>query len=425
MASDRKELEFDDLDESKYTFFERALAGAAAGTVEHLSLYPFDTIKTNLQSGSNKSDIFRNLSTQKSTNITYKHNLISLISKVKELRIYGKYYVTKTSWKGVGLNMPAVGFAHALQFPIIEWGSTYTGNSFIGGAIGGIVHDIVMTPANVVKQRMQQCSINERMATCSHKKLEFKNYKSSLKCATSIYQNEGYQIFFRSFPAQTSLTLCYMGTFYYLYNDLGKKITNNYMNINKDKWILDWCIRVLFSTFIATMISQPLDNIVTRVNTQYTSKIPKNNDCNKCIKNIKIQKLNEYTKLSYKTKIFTLSSKNHYKGNDYRNQNNNIIQKNSKIYQSNIYSSRNLSSKSASSPPTSRNINNNTTNINQIKPKITIRSAFKELKSEKSPIQSFWKGGGMRLCLTMPSNFLTWATYESIKSVFDRTSLNP
>lgn len=56
---------------------------------------------------------------------------------------------------------------------------------------GSILHDLIMTPTEMLKQRKQLCS----------KKI---NYYKLLK---DIYRDEGYKAFYRGFPAQLLMSM--------------------------------------------------------------------------------------------------------------------------------------------------------------------------------------------------------------------------
>lgn len=229
----------EDLDSDKHSLAARSFAGGIAGLVEHLAIYPFDTIKTNSQTG------LRNQ------------------LRIKTGLDYIKWYKCAPAWSGVSALVPACTLAHALQFPCIEITEkalqnrfTNINSSFWAGVVGILPHDLVMNPANVVKQRMQQISNTNR---------------SSWGVAKELYKAQGPWVFYRSLPAQYSVGAVFMGTFYYCYNDILKNKMKD--NIEKQKlerhWFLAWLFRNTLATICAVIATQPLDTIVTRVNTGY------------------------------------------------------------------------------------------------------------------------------------------------------------
>lgn len=233
----------DDLDPEKYSLALRSGAGGLAGLVEHLVIYPFDTIKTNRVTGLGKQ------------------------LPINSLLDYGKWYGTRRAWAGVNCLIPACTIAHAFQFPCIEYSQTLLEekklapilpSSFWAGMIGILPHDLVMNPANVVKQRMQQYTNTQ---------------KSSIQIARELYRKQGLGIFYRSFPVQYGVGATSMGIFYLFYNDLLVKYQNSLSCSKREflqnHWYLSWFLRNTIATSVAVVATQPLDNVVTRVNTQY------------------------------------------------------------------------------------------------------------------------------------------------------------
>ena len=47
-------MEWEERDTSQISLFKHCIAGSIAGVVEHLAMYPFDTLKTHLQSSNGR-----------------------------------------------------------------------------------------------------------------------------------------------------------------------------------------------------------------------------------------------------------------------------------------------------------------------------------------------------------------------------------
>ena len=62
-----------------------------------------------------------------------------------------------------------------------------------------------------------------------------------------------------------------MGSFYFFYNDIiPNKMKDHIKKEQLDEhWIITWLIRNSLATALAVLITQPLDTVVTRVNTGY------------------------------------------------------------------------------------------------------------------------------------------------------------
>uniref|UniRef100_A0A8D9AN98 Mitoferrin n=1 Tax=Cacopsylla melanoneura TaxID=428564 RepID=A0A8D9AN98_9HEMI len=121
------------------------VAGAAAGVMEHCVMYPLDSVKTRMQSltassselGRGMGDVFRGMVAQEGV--------------MRPLR-------------GVNAVILGAAPAHALYFSCYEFlkenftNKTLINNNVGYGLAGGIatmLHDGIMTPADVVKQRLQ------------------------------------------------------------------------------------------------------------------------------------------------------------------------------------------------------------------------------------------------------------------------------
>ena len=198
----------EDLDSDKHSLLTRSVAGGLAGLVEHLAIYPFDTLKTNTQTGlRGEIKINRNID-------------------------YVKWYGKRQAWAGVNALIPACTVAHALQFPCIEYTEKFlekrkvSGSSFWAGIIGILPHDLVMNPANVVKQRMQQ--VNQER-------------KGTIQVAKELYRSQGIGVFYRSLPAQYR---SYQNQFYQI---ISRAL---FMNFSNFFMVLALFIWARFITFI-------------------------------------------------------------------------------------------------------------------------------------------------------------------------------
>lgn len=136
-------MEWEERDSSKMSLLSHCIAGSCAGIVEHLALYPVDTLKTHLQaSGSSK------LSFSKTARI--------LVVEEGLLRFYK------------GANVAGLGCipAHSGQFAVYEMlkdkldfknqNFNVASTLFIGGA-STFAHDFFQSPADLIKQRLQLC----------------------------------------------------------------------------------------------------------------------------------------------------------------------------------------------------------------------------------------------------------------------------
>ncbi|KAK1939518.1 putative Mitochondrial carrier protein [Babesia divergens] len=159
-------------------FWQHAVCGSAAGVMEHLALFPLDTLKTRLQCG---WCYCRKLA---ATPALDSLNGISTMS-VPRSQLYQNLFR--------GCNVIAVGCipAHIMYFSVYETMKKH-GSVGVAGAMATLCHDVVLTPADVIKQRLQ-----------------IGTYRDSLQCLRQIIQNEGVRSLYRSLSVTLFMNVPY------------------------------------------------------------------------------------------------------------------------------------------------------------------------------------------------------------------------
>lgn len=233
---------FDDPKRSKsFQIYLYMFAGAFAGVSEHTLMYPFDVIRTRMQSIDPQG---RHRSTW--TSFT---NLIT-IEKLKTFR-------------GIGVVVSAAGPAHALYFSLYEnskslllsfyndshYNQTYRAITHgASGCIATLAHDAVMNPVDVIKQRMQMLG---------------SPFESSRKCARHILQTEGARAFYRSYFTQLTMNLPFSAIHFMSY-ELMQDIMNKKREFDALTHIVSGGVAGAFAAGFTT----PLDVCKTLLNTQ-------------------------------------------------------------------------------------------------------------------------------------------------------------
>ncbi|CAI4230996.1 unnamed protein product [Auanema sp. JU1783] len=216
-------------------------AGAFAGAVEHCVMFPFDSVKTRMQS----------LCPCPETKCpTPMHSLMSIVRREGWLRPLR------------GVNAVAVGSmpAHALYFTVYEKLKGFlTGNTAghsntiaygVSGVVATLIHDAIMNPAEVVKQRMQ---------------MAFSPYGSSLECVKCIYKREGLSAFYRSYTTQITMNVPFQAVHFMTY-EFWQQVLNPEHKYDPQSHLLAGG----FAGGLAAAITTPLDCIKTVLNTQQT-----------------------------------------------------------------------------------------------------------------------------------------------------------
>jgi len=215
-------------------------AGAMAGIIEHVLMYPVDVVKTRQQAlACDKTSLKSNSIVRNMLHIGRTEGWFRLLQGAQSMAL-------------------GAGPAHALYFAVYEqvkfagerselkvpdW-AVYGG----AGAAATFFHDGVMAPADVVKQRMQMC--------CSP-------HRTAWECARTVYHTEGIKAFYRAYPTMLSMSLPFQIINFVVYEEL-KKLTNP--NRDYKPWT-HWVSGGLAGGLAAT-ITMPFDVCKTLLNTQ-------------------------------------------------------------------------------------------------------------------------------------------------------------
>ena len=236
------------------------LAGSFAGIIEHFAVYPMDTIKTHVQTAATNDSV-------------------AAARHILELR-GGLGF-----WRGVTMQVGFCGPAHALMFASYEQilrlgGAKQTGDSSSsshgdhdcsdGGGGGGVVvaspspervaavgmvagavstcfHDLVMVPAETVKQRLQ-----------------LGYYRGAWHCLSRmVASGDALGSLYRSLPTTLATNAPY-GAILVATNESVKKVANPDGQYSLPVYVASGA----FSGSVAGLLTTPLDVVKTRLQTQ-------------------------------------------------------------------------------------------------------------------------------------------------------------
>ncbi|KAI8389303.1 mitochondrial carrier domain-containing protein [Blakeslea trispora] len=219
---------------------QNAIAGAMAGIGEHCIMYPVDSIRTRMQVPSSEKALPK----------------IQLISQ-------------KHLWRGVYSVIIGAGPAHALHFTTYEFckaeftkklqSDTILGlpNQLIvsgsAGAIATLSHDALMTPFDMIKQRMQ---------------LSNSTYRSVRDCIRKVYTTEGMRAFYISFPTTVSMSIPFQSIQFATYEYCRSKLNRQNEGYNPKTHTIAGAI----AGMVASSITTPLDVIKTLLQTKGSSE---------------------------------------------------------------------------------------------------------------------------------------------------------
>ncbi|TRY76912.1 hypothetical protein TCAL_02668 [Tigriopus californicus] len=212
------------------------LAGATAGIAEHCVMFPVDSVKTRMQS----------LSCGKQ-----QAGMVAVMrTMVQEEGLF-------RPMKGMNAMAAGAGPAHALYFTALEKTKEHlverrnipehlaSGIAALGATV---VHDAVMTPADVIKQRMQMC--------CSP-------YSSCTNAAVRILQAEGPRAFYRSYLTQLTMNVPFQASMFISYGAI-----QGFFNPNKEYSPVIHFVAGAIAGGIGSAVTMPLDVCKTLLNTQ-------------------------------------------------------------------------------------------------------------------------------------------------------------
>lgn len=213
------------------------LAGAAAGVLEHCTMYPIDCVKTRMQC------------LVPDPRANYRNVLDALYRIVR-------YEGIGNSFRGINAMAYGAGPAHALYFACYEFmkktlSRTGQSNHLAHGTAGvfaTLLHDAVMNPADVVKQRMQMFD---------------SPYKSCLNCLREVYRQEGLRAFYRSYTTQLSMNIPFQSIHFVVY-----EFCQDHLNPQRNYHPhTHWMSGAMAGAFAAAATT-PLDVCKTLLNTQ-------------------------------------------------------------------------------------------------------------------------------------------------------------
>jgi len=221
------------------------VAGAAAGIMEHCVMYPIDSVKTRMQSLCPCPE--RSCKTPVS----------GLISMVKREGIWRPI-------RGVNVIATSAVPAHALYFSVYEkmkfWLTDgHAGYHPLSHGIAGIaatlVHDAIMNPAEVVKQRMQMWA---------------SPYRGCVECARCVFKGEGVCAFYRSYTTQLLMNVPFQSTHFIVY-EFWQQLLNPRHEYDPKSHLIAGAI----AGGAAAALTTPLDVIKTTLNTQEVRTLEK------------------------------------------------------------------------------------------------------------------------------------------------------
>ncbi len=227
------------------TLAANLMAGAFAGIMEHSVMFPVDLIKTRMQSG--ETNLLRTSIVRSATQIASTEGIRSL-------------------FKGLSSVILGAGPAHAVYFALYEFtkenlnsaldiredGSHHPVITSISGAVATMGNEALMTPFDVMKQRMQ---------------LPGNSYCSLSSCFKTTFQNEGISAFYVSYPTTLAMSIPFCALNFTVYES-----SLRVLNPSGEHNPMIHCVSGGLAGAVAAFVTTPLDCIKTLLQTKGIAK---------------------------------------------------------------------------------------------------------------------------------------------------------
>jgi solute carrier family 25 iron transporter 28/37 len=227
-----------DFDPGDLTTGKAMIAGAAAGVMEHVCMYPVDTIKTRLQE------------VRKPGNPGYR-NVIDAFQHIRQHEGFLRLY------RGITAVVLGAIPSHAVHFATYEYFKKKLGGdkegfhpvlNGIAGGIATMAHDAVVTPLDVIKQRLQMYNSS------------YTNVRQSIR---RVFREEGFSAFYKSYPTTVVINVPFMAVYFATYETTKQALVIS-KNID-EKSPLVFVVAGGAAGALAALSSNPLDVIKTRI----------------------------------------------------------------------------------------------------------------------------------------------------------------
>lgn len=234
--------DWEEWDRGQDSFMVHATAGSCAGVMEHVAMFPFDTIKTHMQA----------IHVRGGSKAAQRESLKRL---VKSRGMLGM-------WRGAPGMAAACIPSHAAYFTVYEAAKERLGANRPGhhpiaaaaaGAMATTLHDAVLTPMDVVKQRLQ-----------------LGHHTGVADCVRTVLRNEGPIAFYRSYPTTVVMNFPYAATVVATNESL-----KEWLNPSGEHDMKSYLLSGAGAGAVAAAVTNPLDVVKTRLQTQ---RIDANNE---------------------------------------------------------------------------------------------------------------------------------------------------
>ncbi|XP_034688425.1 mitoferrin-like [Vitis riparia] len=222
-------------------FWQFMVAGSIAGCVEHMAMFPVDTIKTHMQV----------LGPCPIKSVSLSHALRSILKTEGPSGLY----------RGIGAMGLGAGPAHAVYFSIYEiFKKSLSGGNpnnsaahAISGVFATVASDAVFTPMDMVKQRLQ---------------LSSSPYKGVLDCVTRVLREEGFKAFYASYRTTVLMNAPFTAVHFSTYEAAKRGLMEVSPDSADDNRVVVHATAGAAAGALAALLTTPLDVVKTQLQCQ-------------------------------------------------------------------------------------------------------------------------------------------------------------
>lgn len=222
-------------------FWQFMVAGSIAGCVEHMAMFPVDTIKTRMQV----------LGPCPIKSVSLSHALRSILKTEGPSGLY----------RGIGAMGLGAGPAHAVYFSIYEiFKKSLSGGNpnnsaahAISGVFATVASDAVFTPMDMVKQRLQ---------------LSSSPYKGVLDCVTRVLREEGFKAFYASYRTTVLMNAPFTAVHFATYEAAKRGLMEVSPDSADDNRVVVHATAGAAAGALAALLTTPLDVVKTQLQCQ-------------------------------------------------------------------------------------------------------------------------------------------------------------
>ncbi|CAM8967308.1 unnamed protein product [Rhodiola kirilowii] len=222
-------------------FWQFMVAGSIAGSIEHMAMFPVDTVKTQMQALGSCP--------------------IKSASVREALRSIMKTEGAKGLYRGIGAMGLGAGPAHAVYFSVYETSKKFLSrenpnNSMAhaaSGVLATVASDAVFTPMDMVKQRLQ---------------LSSSPYKGVRDCVRRVFKEEGFRAFYASYRTTVLMNAPFTAVHFATYEAAKKGLMEvSPENASDESWVVH-ATAGAGAGALAAALTTPLDVVKTQLQCQ-------------------------------------------------------------------------------------------------------------------------------------------------------------